>query len=305
MEKEELIVYLAAIREAMSAVLMTKREAKKMLIYFVSLALQDFIVERPEDDSLIAPMEVEKKLPDPWTLFTDGSSYVDGFEAGLILTNPEGTEFTYALRFGFDATNNEAEYEALIAGLRIAQQMGISNLQTHVYSRLVANQVNGSYIAKESEVLTVVEEEGNTWMNPIYEYLTEEILPAKKNKTRAVRLKSRRFRLLGEIISDHRNQFRDNPFKDWCEKLSIRQRFASVKHPQANGLVERANRSLGEGMKARLDKGSKDWIKEILHVLWAHHTMIKSSNEDTLFSLTYRMKAVIPVEIGMPTLRTI
>ncbi|GKE94972.1 reverse transcriptase domain-containing protein [Tanacetum coccineum] len=100
------------------------------------------------------------------------------------------------------------------------------------------------------------------------------------------------------------NQFRDNPFKDWCEKLCIRQRFASVKHPQVNGLVERANRSLGEGIKARLDERSKDWIEEISHVLWAHRTMIKSRNGDTPFSLTYGTEAVISAEIGMPTLRT-
>nr|GEX17007.1 retrovirus-related Pol polyprotein from transposon opus [Tanacetum cinerariifolium] len=87
--------------------------------------LADFIVERPEEDSLAAPMEVEEELPDPWTLFMDGSSYIDGSGAGPILTNPEGTEFTYALRFEFEATNNEVEYEALIAGLRIAEQMGI------------------------------------------------------------------------------------------------------------------------------------------------------------------------------------
>nr|GFC32332.1 reverse transcriptase domain-containing protein [Tanacetum cinerariifolium] len=69
-------------------------------------------------------------------------------------------------------------------------------------------------------------------------------------------------------------------------------------------LVERANKSLGEGIKARLDERSKDWIEEIPHVLWAHHTMIKSSNGDTQFLLTYGTKAVIPTEIGMPTLRT-
>ncbi|GJS72197.1 reverse transcriptase domain-containing protein [Tanacetum coccineum] len=74
-----------------------------------------------------------------------------------------------------------------------------------------------------------------------------------------------RFGLPGEIISDNGKQFRDNPFKDWCEKLCIRQCFASVKHPQANGLVERANRSLGEGIKARLDERSKDWIEELSH----------------------------------------
>nr|GEZ08287.1 reverse transcriptase domain-containing protein [Tanacetum cinerariifolium] len=62
-----------------------------------------------------------------------------------------------------------------------------------------------------------------------------------------------RFGLPGEIISDNGKQFRDDPFKDWCEKLCIRQHFALVKHPQINGLVERANRRLGEGLKARLD----------------------------------------------------
>ncbi|GKC49882.1 reverse transcriptase domain-containing protein, partial [Tanacetum coccineum] len=91
--------------------------------------LADFIVERPNDDSLAVPIEVGEELPDPWTLFTDGSSCIDGSGAVLILTRSKGTEFTYALRFEFDATNNEAEYEALIAGLRITEQMGIKNLK--------------------------------------------------------------------------------------------------------------------------------------------------------------------------------
>ncbi|GKF18594.1 reverse transcriptase domain-containing protein [Tanacetum coccineum] len=97
--------------------------------------------------------------------------------------------------------------------------------------------------------------------------------------------------------------FMDNPFKDWCEKLNIRQRFASVKHPQTNGQVERANRSMGEGIKARLGENNKKWVEEVPHVLWAHRTMVKISNEDTPFSLTYITEAVIPVEIGMPSLR--
>ncbi|GJX88751.1 reverse transcriptase domain-containing protein [Tanacetum coccineum] len=99
-----------------------------------------------------------------------------------------------------------------------------------------------------------------------------------------------RFGLPGEIISDNIKQFRDNLFKDWCEKPCIHKRFASVKHLQSNGLVERANRSLGEGIKVRLDERSKDWIEEVPHVLWAHRTMIKSSNGETPFSLTYERK---------------
>ncbi|GJW41226.1 reverse transcriptase domain-containing protein [Tanacetum coccineum] len=99
------------------------------------------------------PPQSEVKLPEPWILFTDGSSCVDGSGAGLILTNPEGMEFTYALRFEFTATNNEAEYEALLAGLRIAARMGVRNLEANVDSRLVANHVLGEYVAKEDNMV--------------------------------------------------------------------------------------------------------------------------------------------------------
>ncbi|GKC54397.1 hypothetical protein Tco_1077142 [Tanacetum coccineum] len=67
--------------------------------------LADFLIEKPETDAVLPQSEV--KLQEPWILFTDGSSCVDGSGAGLILTNPEGMEFTYALRFEFTATNNE------------------------------------------------------------------------------------------------------------------------------------------------------------------------------------------------------
>ncbi|GKE11390.1 reverse transcriptase domain-containing protein, partial [Tanacetum coccineum] len=110
-----------------------------------------------------------------------------------------------------------------------------------------------------------------------------------------------RFGLPGEIVSDNSKQFSGDPFKDWCEKLNIIQHFASVKHPQSNRLVERANRSLGEGIKARLGVGNKNWLEELPHVLWAHRTMIKSSNDDTPFSLTYGTEAVIPAEIRVLT----
>ncbi|GJQ91604.1 reverse transcriptase domain-containing protein [Tanacetum coccineum] len=85
--------------------------------------LADFLVENSDENPPNTP--VVETPPEPWTLFTDGSSCVDRSGAGLILTSPEGKEFTYALRFQFTAFNNEAEYEALIAGLHIAVQMGV------------------------------------------------------------------------------------------------------------------------------------------------------------------------------------
>ncbi|GKE44839.1 reverse transcriptase domain-containing protein [Tanacetum coccineum] len=375
--------------------------------------LEDFLVEKPEEAS--ADMSEKEASQEPWTLFTDGSSCIDG---------------------------SGAEYEALLVGLRITAQMGVRNVRVSVDSKLVANQVLGTYIAKEEnmikylekqEVAVVVEEEGPTWMTPITEYLKDGVLPDDKNEANKLHIKARQYELMdgilyrrlflrswlrcvgplqadyvireihegscsmhtgprsvvakamrsgyywltmhkdardmilkckdcqgidiagsfpkgprkvkflivamdyftkwieakvvatisgghvkkfvwdnivcrfglpGEMVSDNGKQFSDNPFKDWCEKLNITQRFTSVKHPQSNGLVERANRSLGEGIKARLGEVNKNWIEEIPHVLWAHRTMIKSSNGDTPFSLTYGTEVVIPAEIGMPTYRT-
>ncbi|GJR73865.1 reverse transcriptase domain-containing protein [Tanacetum coccineum] len=132
------------------ALLSASRRLKRSRTSIKGQILADFIVERPDKESPDEPMTEPGELPEPCTLFTDGSSCIDGSGARLILTNPEGVEFTYVMRFRFEATNNEAEYEALIAGLRIAEQMGVKNLQANVDSRLVANQINGSYIAKES-----------------------------------------------------------------------------------------------------------------------------------------------------------
>nr|GEY91860.1 reverse transcriptase domain-containing protein [Tanacetum cinerariifolium] len=222
-------------------------------------------------------MEVEGELLEPWILFTNRSSYTDGSRERLILTNPEGMEFSYALRFRSEATNNEAEYEALIAGLRTAEQMGVKNLQANVDSQLVANQ--GINIAEpfleglgKVKFLIVAMDYFTKWIeakpvatingNQVKKFVWDNIVC--------------RFELPGEIISDNGKQFQDNPFKD-CPR---------------------------EGIKAKLDAESKNWIEELSYVLWAHHTMIKSSNGDTPFSLTYKTEAVIPAKIVMSTLRT-
>ncbi|GKA08176.1 reverse transcriptase domain-containing protein [Tanacetum coccineum] len=143
-EKKELIMYLAAAKEAISAVLMTERGGKQLPVYFMSHALRGSEINYTPMEKLVLDLLSASRRLKRWVILHRW------FGAGLILTNPKGVEFTYAMRFRFEATNNEAEYEALIAGLRIAEQMGIKNLQVNVDSRLVANQVNGSYVAKES-----------------------------------------------------------------------------------------------------------------------------------------------------------
>ena len=64
-----------------------------------------------------------------WRLSVDGAANAQGSGAGLIFTSPDGIDIEYALRFGFRASNNEAEYEVVIAGLNLAHSMEVDQLE--------------------------------------------------------------------------------------------------------------------------------------------------------------------------------
>ncbi|GJY94792.1 reverse transcriptase domain-containing protein [Tanacetum coccineum] len=149
-------MYLIASMESISTSLLAKKEEEQVPIYFVSRVLQGDELNYPGMEKLILALikkeEKEKadtkptkmKLSYKWKLFTDGaaSSYDSG--AGLMLIDPEGKEYTYALRFGFETTNNKAEYEALLAELRISQELEITSLAIFVDSQLLVNQIKVS-----------------------------------------------------------------------------------------------------------------------------------------------------------------
>ncbi|XP_022014162.1 uncharacterized protein LOC110913648 [Helianthus annuus] len=112
-----------------------------------------------------------------------------------------------------------------------------------------------------------------------------------------------RFGLPLYLVSDNGTQFTDRVLQDWCAELQIQQIFISVAHPQGNGQVEKENRSLLDGIKRRLGYEGSSWVEELPNVLWAHRTMPKTSNNETPFSLTYGTEAMIPTEVGLPSLR--
>ena len=89
--------------------------------------LADFIMEFTPAQS----MEATQLAPDLpiWRLSVDGAAKAQGSGAGLILISPNGIDTEYALRFGFQASNNEAEYEAVIAGLNLAHFMEADRLE--------------------------------------------------------------------------------------------------------------------------------------------------------------------------------
>ncbi|KAJ4963917.1 hypothetical protein NE237_023856 [Protea cynaroides] len=78
--------------------------------------------------------------------------------AGVILTSPKGFKIRSAVRFGFWATNNKAEYEALLAGLRLAKSLAVRRLIVQGDSQLVIRQVQGDYKARQPEMLKCLNE---------------------------------------------------------------------------------------------------------------------------------------------------
>ena len=118
-----------AIELSQFEILYTPRTAIK------SQALADFVAKCTgfrEDP-------VEESAQASWKVFVDGSSNENDSGAGIILISPEGHRFHSTLRFRFKVTNNEAEYEALLARLRVAQELKASSVQCFSDSQLVVN----------------------------------------------------------------------------------------------------------------------------------------------------------------------
>lgn len=82
-------------------------------------------------------------------VYVDRSSNVKGSGAGMLLRNPSGDLLEHSLRFRFAASNNEAEFKALIAGLGLAKTFDATSLKIFSDTQLVVNQVNGSYAEKD------------------------------------------------------------------------------------------------------------------------------------------------------------
>src|SRR4051812_31898980 len=74
-------------------------------------------------------------------MFFDGSEMLNGSGAGVVLVSPRGDKLSYVLQIHFDSSNNEAEYEALLYGLRMAISLGVRCLKVYGDSDLVVNQV--------------------------------------------------------------------------------------------------------------------------------------------------------------------
>nr|KYP75181.1 Retrovirus-related Pol polyprotein from transposon 17.6 [Cajanus cajan] len=120
-----------------------------------------------------------------WTLHVDGSSNGQGSGAGVILEGPKGMTLEQSLRFKFKASNNQAEYEALLAGLSLAEDMGASRIRCRMDSKVVAEQVGGNFQVKDHNMMKYYHAYQRLKAN--FQEVSVEHIP-RENNTRADQL---------------------------------------------------------------------------------------------------------------------
>lgn len=98
----------------------------------------------------------------------------------------------------------------------------------------------------------------------------------------------------------------------WCKEfqgilgeLEIEQWFASVAHPRTNGLPKVINRTILQGLKKRLEGVKVNWTEELPSVLWSYRTTPRKATSESPFHLCLCIEALIPVEIGFPSARSL
>ncbi|XP_056695656.1 uncharacterized protein [Spinacia oleracea] len=92
-----------------------------------------------------------------WVVHVDGSATQNGCGAGIICESPEGDVYEYAMCFNFQASNNEAEYEALICGIQMSKAAGAIEVLILSDSQLIVSQVRGEYEAKDDAMINYLE----------------------------------------------------------------------------------------------------------------------------------------------------
>ncbi|XP_058084023.1 uncharacterized protein LOC131231740 [Magnolia sinica] len=190
-------------------------------------AIADFIVEFTTPSAREVSAEGETIAPEPssnlgtvwetrWILYVDGSSNAKRARAGIVLIAPNSTSIQYAIRLGFKASNNEAEYEALLAGLKLAASLGIQTLAENSWADALAKLASASKGRIPQIVLVEIIEHPSidqaekktvnpgqatlSWMDPIFNYLTSGEIPSDKLEVRCLRVRPARYVVLDGIL---------------------------------------------------------------------------------------------------------
>ena len=113
-----------------------------------------------------------------------------------------------------------------------------------------------------------------------------------------------RFGIPRSIVSDNKPQFNNWVYRNFCQELKIKNLYSTPRYPGSNGLAEASNKTLLTALKKWLDSAKGKWVDELSGVLWDYRTTARKPTGISPFAITYRMEAIIPTEIDMPTIWT-
>ncbi|RVW72259.1 hypothetical protein CK203_054943 [Vitis vinifera] len=118
-----------------------------------------------------------------------------------LTTIPNREHLEQAIRLGFSASNNEAEYEAILSGLDLALALSVSKLRIFSDSQLVVKHVQEEYEAKDARMARYLakapQADDQEWMYDITEYIRTGTLPGDPKQAHKVRVQAARFTLIG------------------------------------------------------------------------------------------------------------
>ena len=116
-----------------------------------SQAVADFLAEWTAP-----PKAVEEPKEPCWTVFTDGAWGASGARAAAIVLSSNGSKLFYAARLNFNTTNNAAEYEAVLLGLRKLRSLGARRAVLKSDSKLVAGHVDKQFTVRDDTLAEYV-----------------------------------------------------------------------------------------------------------------------------------------------------
>ncbi|CAL8996844.1 unnamed protein product [Prunus brigantina] len=247
-------------------------------------ALADFVVEftpTAEEEKMVAKSKkkandtspADSSLPnDMWQLHVDGASNHKGAGAGVVIITPDGTLLEQAITLGFSASNNEAEYEALLVGLRLAKELSIKRLAIYSDSQLITNQASReSYSGPH---LTYIKYPQT--FEVIYKIHDGE--GGNHSGGRSLAQKALNIGYFWPTIRHDSTKYVKRC--DRCQRYKpIPNLPTEVYHPQ-----------------------NRKWVNELPGVLWAYRTTKRRSTGETPFSLAYGTEAIIPPHVTVPSI---
>ncbi|WKA03594.1 hypothetical protein VitviT2T_021694 [Vitis vinifera] len=228
-----------------------------------------------------------------WRMYFDGAANHFGYGIGVLLISPHGDHIPRSVCLAFSdrhpTTNNIVEYEACILELETALELRIRQMEVFGDSNMVLRQIQdiiGKISPKSSS--------GHDFI--LYAILTSSGV-ASFIRSHIIF----RYGVSHELISDRRVHFRAD-VDTLLQIYGIQHHRSSAYRPQTNGAVEAANKNIKRILR-RMVETSRDWSKKFSFALWAYRTSFRTSTGATPYSLVYGMKAVLPVEIDMGSLR--